>query len=118
MDANLKLLNDVQSSTIVTTSSLFPPIQRIVAERKTTIIELPALEQLVHDDADYSYDKDLSTMHNETAFMVHSSGSTGKNAIERLTSAERFRVSQTDAHLPRLPFASSAEHRARTTRRL
>lgn len=78
LEANLQLLNDVKCATLMTTTSSFPPVRNLIAERAVTIVELPSLEQLLAEDVDYPYDKDPSTAAKDIAFMVHSSGSTGK----------------------------------------
>ncbi|RJE21798.1 NRPS-like enzyme [Aspergillus sclerotialis] len=82
LEANLQLLDDVNCATLVTTTSSFPPVRKLVAERAVTVVELPPLEQLLSEDVDYPYDKEPSTAAKETAFMVHSSGSTGLDAPE------------------------------------
>ena len=80
MEANLQLLDDVKCATLMTTDSSFPPVRKIISERAVTVVELPSLEKLFAEDVDYPYDKDPSTAAKGTAFMVHSSGSTGKVA--------------------------------------
>ncbi|KAL1988059.1 hypothetical protein VTN96DRAFT_1090 [Rasamsonia emersonii] len=76
--ANLKLFDDVQCSTLVTTDRTFAPVRNTLMEREVTLIELPSLQTLLHEpQATYRYEKELAAAANEAAFMIHTSGSTG-----------------------------------------
>ncbi|KAJ0423944.1 hypothetical protein BJY00DRAFT_309761 [Aspergillus carlsbadensis] len=84
--ANYKLFDEVQCSTILTTSSSFAPVQATLAGdaagdgsgRELVIIELPSLETLLTETCpEYPFSKTLSTSAREVALIVHTSGSTG-----------------------------------------
>lgn len=78
IDANLHLFDKTGCAALVTTSSSFPPVRDIASERKVTAIELPSLDKLMGGSVSYIYHKNIAISFKETAFIVHSSGSTGK----------------------------------------
>ncbi|OJJ43897.1 hypothetical protein ASPZODRAFT_892681 [Penicilliopsis zonata CBS 506.65] len=78
LTTNIKLLDDVQCSTLVTTSKLLPPVQSLLAERTMTSVELFPLELLLNNPhSPYPFTKTLDEAERDTAFMTHTSGSAG-----------------------------------------
>ncbi|KAL3446506.1 hypothetical protein BJX65DRAFT_318575 [Aspergillus insuetus] len=84
--ANYKLFNEVQCSTILTTSLDFAPLQATRAGdeaidgpgRDLVVLELPSLETLLTETRpEYPFHKTLSTSARDVALIVHTSGSTG-----------------------------------------
>ena len=89
--AHLKLFHELDCFTLVTTDPAMAAVQAILAERSMTVIELPSLESLLHEPQEnFEYAKQFSEIQHETAFVVHTSGSTGKiNAWTRRLANER-----------------------------
>ncbi|CEN61371.1 hypothetical protein ASPCAL08025 [Aspergillus calidoustus] len=86
--ANYKLFDEVQCSTILTTSLAFAPVQATQAgdgkgvgdgsRKQLVVIELPSLETLLTEiRPEYPFHKTLSASAREAALIVHTSGSTG-----------------------------------------
>jgi hypothetical protein len=77
--ANLKLLDDTGCSVLLTTDRTFAPVQSLLSETTLEVVELPPLHQLLHEhQSHYVFNNQLAEMRAETAFTVHTSGSTGK----------------------------------------
>ncbi|KAL2813528.1 hypothetical protein BJX63DRAFT_393995 [Aspergillus granulosus] len=76
--ANHKLFDDVQCTTILTTSRSFAPLEATRSEKELVVLELPPLESLLNEpQPEYPFQESLSAVAREVAFIVHTSGSTG-----------------------------------------
>lgn len=85
--ANLKLLEDTGCSVLLITDPTFAPVQSLLSETTLEVVELPPLHQLLHEQhSDYVFTNQLAEMRTETAFTVHTSGSTGKKTRKILFS--------------------------------
>lgn len=62
------------------TDTQFAPVRELLSEIKSlTVIELKPLDELLNEpQPEYSFDKKLKGMESQTAFAVHTSGSTGQ----------------------------------------
>jgi acyl-CoA synthetase (AMP-forming)/AMP-acid ligase II len=77
--ANLKLLEDTGCSVLLITDRTFAPVRSLLSETTLEVVELLPLHQLLHEQhSDYVFTNQLAEMRTETAFTVHTSGSTGK----------------------------------------
>jgi hypothetical protein len=77
--ANMQLLRDLDCSVLMTTDTQFAPVRDLLSERESlTVIELKSLDELLNEpQPEYSFNKKLRGMESQTAFAVHTSGSTG-----------------------------------------
>ncbi|GAM35598.1 hypothetical protein TCE0_017f04050 [Talaromyces pinophilus] len=76
--ANLKLLEDTGCSVLLITDRTFAPVRSLLSETTLEVVELLPLHQLLHEQhSDYVFTNQLAEMRTETAFTVHTSGSTG-----------------------------------------
>jgi len=66
----------------MTTDTQFAPVRELLSERESlTVIELKSLDELLNEpQPKYHFDKKLSGMESQTAFAVHTSGSTGQQS--------------------------------------
>lgn len=77
--ANLKLLEDTGCSVLLITDQTFAPVLSLLSETTLEVVELLPLHRLLHEkQPDYVFTNRLAEMRTETAFTVHTSGSTGK----------------------------------------
>lgn len=75
----MQLLHDLNCSVLMTTDMQFAPVRDLLSERESlTAIELRPLDELLNEpQPEYSFSKKLSGVESQTAFAVHTSGSTG-----------------------------------------
>ncbi|KAL3709184.1 hypothetical protein TMatcc_002974 [Talaromyces marneffei ATCC 18224] len=75
----MQLLHDLNCSVLMTTDMQFAPVLDLLSERESlTAIELRPLDELLNEpQPEYSFSKKLSGVESQTAFAVHTSGSTG-----------------------------------------
>ena len=66
----------------MTTDKQFAPVRELLSERESlTVIELKPLDELLNEpQPEYNFDKTLRGMESQTAFAVHTSGSTGQKS--------------------------------------
>lgn len=64
---------------LITTDTSFAPVRELLSEKKSlALIELMPLDKLLKEaQPEYIFNKKLSGMETQTAFAVHTSGSTG-----------------------------------------
>ncbi|KAE8349151.1 hypothetical protein BDV28DRAFT_141827 [Aspergillus coremiiformis] len=75
---NHDLFEDVECFTIITTNAAFPQVRATLHGRRISVIELPLFEQLLHEpQRRYEDHKELKCLYYETAFILHTAGSTG-----------------------------------------
>lgn len=118
----MQLLSDLNCSVLMTTDKQFAPVRELLSERESlTVIELKPLNELLNEPQPvYNFDKKLRGMESQTAFAVHTSGSTGQKSSRPDTTYHgghiliHFgpgRLPQTNAYQPRIYIPRGAKYR-------